>query len=217
LKKIRNILVGWLGSLIIQLICSSLRFKVEDASGLVERADTSDPVIFAFWHNRMFLMPWACRKLFPNRSVVCLASASQDGEMIARVLERFGLGSVRGSSSRRGREAFRELTENLKEGFDVAITPDGPRGPCYKAQIGVVGLAALSGCSLIPLSFVVSKKIQLRSWDKFIIPLPFSSCCLRFGKPMYLPQNIEETSLEKARSDLEARLNQLGERPLEGL
>jgi lysophospholipid acyltransferase (LPLAT)-like uncharacterized protein len=210
LKEIRNTLVEWLGTFLIRVICATLRFKVDDASGIVSKPDSPEPVIFAFWHNRMFLMPWACRKLFPNRKVICLASASHDGEMIARVLGRFRLGTVRGSSSRRGQEALRELTENLKEGFDVAITPDGPRGPCYIAQIGVVGLAAISGCPLIPLSFVAPWKIHLKSWDRFTIPLPFSVCILRFGKPMYIPASSNEAALEKARCDLEQRLNELG-------
>jgi len=209
-KQIRNILVGSLGALLIRMICFTLRFKVEDESGLVAKPDSNDPVIFVFWHNRMFMMPWACQKLFPKRSVVCLASASQDGEMIARVLSRFNLGSVRGSSSRRASEALRSLNENLKEGFDVAITPDGPRGPCYKAQMGAVSLAALSGYSLIPLSFITPWKIQLNSWDRFIIPLPFSECLFKFGKPIHIPASTEEDALEKARSKLEQSLKELG-------
>lgn len=203
-------MVDWIGSTLIKLICWSFRFQVDDQSGIVAHAETMDPVIFAFWHNRMFVMPWACRKLFPNRQVVCLASASQDGEMIAKVLERFGLGTVRGSSSKKGREAVRTLLENLKEGFDVGITPDGPRGPCYKVQTGALSLSSLSGSPIIPVSYVVNWKIELNSWDKFVIPLPFSRCVLKFGKPILVPANCDDFHLEKARTELESRLMDLG-------
>lgn len=206
LKKIRNFLVEWVGSLIIQLIGPTLRMRVRDESGLISNPSFPQPVIFAFWHNRMFLMSYFYRRFLPGRRGVCLVSASQDGEMIALVLGRFGLKAVRGSSSRRGKEAFRELTDNLKEGWDVAITPDGPRGPCYQAHIGVVGLAALSGSQLVPVSYDLAWKFRLPSWDRFIIPIPFSICSLHLGKPMSVASLSEDKTLEQARNQLEIEL-----------
>ena len=114
---------------------------------------------------------------------------------------------VGGASSRRGKKAFRELADNLKEGWDVAITPDGPRGPCYQAHIGVVGLAALSGSQLVPVSYDLEWKIRLPSWDRFIIPIPFSECILHLGKPMSIASLSEEKTLEQARNQLEIELN----------
>ncbi len=209
MKKVRNFLIGGVGALAIRLIAPTLRIKVEDASNLVSHPKQSTPVIFVFWHNRMFLMPYLYRRFIPGRHAICLVSVSQDGEMIARVLEHFGLGAVRGSSSRRGKEAFRELTEHLKKGWDVAITPDGPRGPCYQAHLGVVGLASLSGCPVVPVTYHVKWNIELPTWDRFIIPLPFSSCRLSLGKMMHIAETVSDESLEKKRQFLEDCLRSL--------
>ena len=198
-------MVGWIGALAIRLIVPTLRIKEEDESGLVLNPYSSKPVIYAFWHNRMFLMPYVYQRYLHKRRAVCLVSSSQDGEMIARVLAHFGLGVVRGSSSRRGKEAYRQLAENLKEGWDVAITPDGPRGPRYQTHIGVAGLAAFSGNPIIPLTYHAARKIELSSWDRFMIPLPFSSCVLQFGKPFYVDP---QASLEEACHELEMILGQ---------
>ncbi len=203
LKKIRNFLIEWIGTFAIRLIAPTLKITETDESGLTAHSYPSKPVIYAFWHNRMFLMPYVYQRYLSHRQAVCLVSASQDGEMIARVLKHFGLETVRGSSSRRGKEAYRELAENLKNGWDVAITPDGPRGPRYQAQLGVVGLAVFSGHDIIPLTYHAKRKIELSSWDGFIIPLPFSPCTLHFGKPIHVK---ETASLEETCRALEASL-----------
>jgi lysophospholipid acyltransferase (LPLAT)-like uncharacterized protein len=205
-KRIRNLFIEWIGSGFIRVVASTLRLKIEDESGITASDHGSTPYLFAFWHNRMFLMPYFYRKIFPNRRIVCLVSASQDGEMIARVLHRFGLETARGSSSRRSREAYRELSEYLKEGWDIAITPDGPRGPAFRAQAGVAALALEAFCKLIPITYHVSRKIELPSWDRFIIPLPFSTCVLHFAKPISLD---DQTSIEEITRQLEGELNRI--------
>ena len=129
--------------------------------------------------------------------------------MIARVLARFGLETARGSSSRRGKEAYRELAESLQSGLDVAITPDGPRGPCYQAHIGVVGLAGSSGHAVIPVTCRIQWKFELPTWDRFILPLPFSFCTLHFGKPLNFTADEREELLEKGKMELETCLNRL--------
>lgn len=189
----------------IRLIGPTLRMKLRDESGLTIQPGGA-PIIFAFWHNRMFLMPYLYHRFMPGRRGVCLVSASQDGEMIARVLSRFSLTVVRGSSSRRGREAYRGLVSSLEDGLDVGITPDGPRGPCYKANIGVVGLASLSGAVIVPLSYRVDWKIELRSWDRFILPLPFSRCVFWLGSPMRVPPDAD---VEHSRQLLEETLRRM--------
>lgn len=206
LKKIRNFLVGWVGSFLIQVIGPTLRIEVTDESGMLADPTAAPPTIFAIWHNRMFLMPYLYGRYMPGRRATCLVSASQDGEMIARILKIFGIGAVRGSSSRRAKEAYRELVETLKRGSDIAITPDGPRGPCYQAHVGVVGLAQLSRSPLIPVSYELEWKIELPSWDRFIIPLPFSRCKLRLGKSIASAKSDGEDSLELTRLELEQKL-----------
>lgn len=210
-KSLRNVLVGGLGAFFIRLIGATLRMTVQDESRLLSNPHSSTPVIFAFWHNRMFLMPYLYRRYLSPRHVICLVSSSQDGEMIARVLCRFRMGVARGSSSRRGKEAYRELAEHLKTGNDVAITPDGPRGPRYSAHTGVVGLASFSGFPLIPVSYRLEWKIELPTWDRFIIPVPFSPCHLHLGKEMLLDDLQPDEVLEKSRGELERKLIQMGE------
>lgn len=206
-KRLRNFLVEWIGSLAIRIVGPTLRITMADESGVVRNSNHKTPVIFAFWHNRMFLMPFFYEKYFPGRHAACLVSPSQDGEMIARVLNRFGLLAVRGSSSRRGQQAYRELNEKLKAGWDIAITPDGPRGPCYEAHKGVISLAAFAATPIIPVTCKIDWKFVLPTWDKFIIPLPFSSCFLHFGKPLTFEPSEKEELLEKGKSQLEEYLH----------
>jgi lysophospholipid acyltransferase (LPLAT)-like uncharacterized protein len=208
IKKFRNLLIGWLGSILIRSIACTLRLKVEDDSGIIKNP-SQPPVIYVFWHNRMFLMPYVYQRFFPSRRAACLASASQDGEMIARVLEKFGLQTVRGSSSRRGREAFRELLEEIRTGKDAAITPDGPRGPCYSIQPGVLTLSAMSGAPLVPMSFHANWRIRLKSWDQFIIPIPFSKCVCRMGKPIRINGQSSEGDQATLRAELQSELHKL--------
>ena len=139
-------MIGWLLRILVSLIGGSLRWRVEDPAGILKSAQSS-AFIIAFWHNRIFLLPILYKKLWSSRQrdkVVGLVSASKDGEKLVRVLETFDLICVRGSSSRRGSEALREMTRLINEGYDAGITPDGPRGPKYQVAPGVVSLAHLA-------------------------------------------------------------------------
>lgn len=206
LKSLRNSFVSWIGFLLIRAIAPTLRYRIHDAASILFPPPSTPPLIFAFWHNRMFLLPYLYTRHFPGRRGACLVSASQDGEMIARILEKFNLLTVRGSSSRRGRGAYRELTHYLTQGCDVAITPDGPRGPRYKAHPGAVGLASLSGNAILPISYHLTWKIEIPSWDRFMIPLPFSRCSVHFGELLRF-SNEANPILETKR--LEAALHSL--------
>src|SRR5436189_6328705 len=115
--------------------------------------------------------------------MAAMVSASKDGAFLAAILERFKVQPVRGSSSRRGRQALPELTTWAERGYDLAITPDGPRGPCYVVQHGVMSLAQVSGLPIIPFSFCADWKLRPKSWDRFQIPLPFSRCEIILEKP----------------------------------
>jgi len=165
------------------------------------------PVIFALWHNRLALCMRVYHKLVrPQRGRDCLAaliSASKDGALLAAVLERFGVQPVRGSSSRRGGQALVELISWSKRGYDIAVTPDGPRGPCYTAQEGVLVLAQLTGAPIIPVSCQLGWKIRVKSWDRFQIPLPFSTCELSFGEPIRIAREATPAERSKLRQHLE--------------
>ncbi len=154
-------------------------------------------VVLAFWHDQLLLMV----KVYRGPGARILISASRDGELIARTMAHFGLGTVRGSSSRRGRAAFREMLELAREPLDLAITPDGPRGPRHQVKEGVVQLARLSGRPVIPLCFVCSRGRRLASWDRFLLPYPFGRGVFRYGEPLS-PGADEEMESFQARLQL---------------
>ena len=167
----------------------------------------SGPVIFCLWHNRLALSMKMYhrygRSHWPAPGMAALISASRDGAMLAYLLKHFNVQPVRGSSSRRGQQALLEATTWLEKKYHVAITPDGPRGPRYKIQEGVIALAQLTGAPILPVSSFVSSKIALRSWDAFQIPLPFARCEIRVGSLVYVPRDASDEEREKLRAQLE--------------
>ena len=145
----------------------------------------------------------------PTPGMAAMVSASRDGGFLSAVLDCFRVQPVRGSSSRRGPQALLELTTWAERGYDLAITPDGPRGPCYHVQDGVMSLAQVTGLPIIPFSFHVNWKLRIRSWDRFQIPLPFSRCEMNFGKPIRVPRDAGDTAREELRQELECSLKKL--------
>lgn len=186
-----------------RLITTTLRYEWRDASGLIDRA-SARPVIFCLWHNRLALSMVVHRK-YP-RKLAALISASKDGALLSAVLRRFGVLAVRGSSSRRGPQALLELTSQAEHGHDVAITPDGPRGPRYVVQPGVISLAQVTGLPIVPVTWNVRRKICVRSWDRFQIPLPFARCEMVLNQPIVVPRGASETEREELRAELERSL-----------
>jgi lysophospholipid acyltransferase (LPLAT)-like uncharacterized protein len=122
---------------------------------------------------------------------------------LSGILECFRVQPVRGSSSRRGPQALLELTTWSERGYDLAITPDGPRGPCYVVQEGVMSLAQITGLQIVPFSYSLKWKIRVKSWDRFQIPLPFSRCDMVFGKALRVPRDATDTQREALRQELE--------------
>jgi lysophospholipid acyltransferase (LPLAT)-like uncharacterized protein len=140
--------------------------------------------------------------------LAALVSASKDGALLAAVLGRFGVEQVRGSSSRRGPQALLELASHARKGYDLAVTPDGPKGPRYVVQHGVISLAQVTGLPIIPVTCNTESKICLSSWDRFQIPLPFSACELILNEPIFVPREADEAIREERRSALQARMCQ---------
>jgi lysophospholipid acyltransferase (LPLAT)-like uncharacterized protein len=141
--------------------------------------------------------------------IAAIVSASKDGGVVARVLEHFGAEPVRGSSSRRGPQALLELTTWAERGYDLAITPDGPRGPRYTVQPGALALAQLTGQPLVPAAYCLRWKICLKSWDRFQIPLPFGRAVMKFGEPLRVPREATDEERELLRQQFEQRLKDL--------
>jgi lysophospholipid acyltransferase (LPLAT)-like uncharacterized protein len=160
------------------------------------------PVIYAVWHARILLLP----VFYGQRPVRVLASRSRDGELVVRYVGRFGIASVRGSSSRGGASAFRALARWLKDGHEVLIVPDGPRGPAETVKPGIVSLARLSGASIVPVGVGASSEWRARSWDRFRIPRPFARCVIRFGDPIAVPRVADMGTDDGVVAELEAAL-----------
>ena len=169
--------------LLLRTLALTLRWRIEDRCGIT-RGETKGPVIGAFWHNRLLTIPEVYRRFFRGRRGHCLTSPSTDGAIIAGVMQRFGVGSVRGSSSRRGFLAMREMAALLRAGEDMAITPDGPRGPKYWMNAGVVKLSQITGVPIMPIHIGYSRYWEVKSWDAFRIPKPFTRIHVVIG-PLY--------------------------------
>lgn len=169
-------------------------------------AANGEPVIFCLWHNRLAISMIVHRR-YP-RKLAALVSASKDGALLAAVLAKFGVAQVRGSSSRRGPQALLELTTRGERGYDLAVTPDGPKGPRYIVQAGVISLAQVTGFPIIPVTCNTFRKICLGSWDGFQIPLPFSRCELILNKPIFVPRSVGAERREELRKELEMSLTE---------
>jgi lysophospholipid acyltransferase (LPLAT)-like uncharacterized protein len=209
--KARQKLLAALIYLLVRSVSATWRCHAEDQSGLIQSAQNR-PVIFGLWHNRLALsmMIWGyVRKKQPAAKLVALISASQDGGILSRVLGHFGVQAVRGSSSRRGPQALLELTSWVEQGYHIAITPDGPRGPRYVAQEGIIALAQVTGCPIVPVSSAVRWKVCLKSWDRFQIPLPFVRCQITFGPALCVPRECSDAERETLRQQLEERLKRI--------
>jgi len=193
-------LVAWAVFLIEKLVTASLRCRWNDSSGLVNRTE-GNPVIFCLWHNRLAISMMVHRRY--RRKLAALVSASKDGALLAAVLGKFGVDQVRGSSSRRGPQALLELATRGEMGYDLAVTPDGPKGPRYIAQAGVISLAQITGFPIIAVTCNTRRKICLKSWDRFQIPLPFSRCELILNEPIFVPREADAARREELRRELE--------------
>ena len=211
----REVWAGLIGSWVLRLLALTLRIRVEDPAALRENV-TDEPFIIVFWHNRILLVPVIWNRFIGRGRALrgmALTSPSRDGELIAQLISRFGVGPVRGSASRRGSTALRELARLLKRGHDVGITPDGSRGPLYEIKPGLVLLAQLTGRPMLPVSFEFSRAWRLKSWDRFFIPKPFSTVTFRVGKAHTVPRTTTEEDFERERQHCEAAMMALvGER-----
>jgi len=188
----------------MRLLAATLRCRVDGGRGPAKLPD--EPVIFALWHNRLAL----CMKVYESfvrpqyqrDHLAALISASKDGALLAAILENFGVQPVRGSSSRRGAQALLELKSWAERGYDLAVTPDGPRGPRYVVQEGVMALAQVTGLPIVAYSCQVSWKIRVKSWDSFQIPLPFARCEMSFGEPIRVPRGASDAERAHLREQL---------------
>lgn len=183
------------------------RLRVRDEAGICAPGTFGNPVIFALWHDCIFTVPPVWRAHVGGfRQAVVLTSASKDGAVLEAALGKFGIDAVRGSSSRRAVAGLIGLRQAMRDGRDTCITPDGPKGPRHVCQPGIIKLAQTTGAPIIPIRCGFSSLRRLNTWDRFIIPLPFSSVRLCFGKPVHVSADADGAAFESARKSLETEL-----------
>jgi len=195
-------------SIFLRVVCSSNRLTTTNLH-LFEQYAEQGGNIFAFWHSRLFYLVYFYVTRVKSRKISILVSLSRDGDYGVALVRKLKQDAVRGSTSRGGPQAIRKLAERAAAGNNLAITPDGPRGPAFKVNDGVIKLAQLTGSRIIPVTYQAKWKRELKSWDQFIMVKPFGRVHLAFGEPMEIPRNITPEQLEQYRLQLENKLLEL--------
>ncbi len=192
---------------LMRFIHATCRKSYSNLEVLQAQFDSGHPCIIVAWHNRNILGPFGYLRHRPRGRVFSpLASASRDGSLAAAAMENLGVQCIRGSSSRGGAQALREMLRAVKKGHDLGITPDGPRGPKYEVQAGVIAAARLTGIPIIPMTYQASRRKELGSWDAMIVPYPFGHLHYVYGQPMRVPRDASEEALETLRLNLQQEM-----------
>lgn len=181
---------------------SHVNRKAVDRSGEESRGS-----IVCFWHGRLLAMPFA----YEGSPAKVLISRHGDGEFIARVVKYFGLGAVRGSYKKASISSLREILSELKQGTTIGITPDGPKGPRYKIKPGIVEIARITRSPIVPVTYGASRSWAASSWDRFLVPYPFSRLFFLWGDPIHVAADASADVIERTRQELEEKLVSLTE------
>ena len=210
-KRAQVATIAGVGYPLINALGHTLRWRVEGLQHFEAIVASGRQPVMGFWHGRILPATY----YFRRRGIVVITSENFDGEWIARIIERFGYGTARGSTTRGGRKAMRQLVRDMRGGRPAGFTLDGPRGPAQVAQPGAVWLAAATGNPLLPFHLEASSYWSMRSWDRTQIPKPFSTVALVVGEPIEVVKDLRDDVLESARLGLERRLAVLEERARE--
>jgi len=189
----------------LRLLQWTTRREYRNREALDRAREMGGEYILAFWHSRLVLMRFG----YPDAKAVVLQSHHRDSRMLARVMSRFQTGQVWGSTTRGGMTAVREVLRRIRLGHDIAIAPDGPRGPRQRAQPGAITIALLSGKPIVPLTYSATPCRRLRSWDRMLVPYPFARALYVYGEPMRVARDADEQERERLRVALETELNRL--------
>lgn len=192
----------------IRLVHATSRIRRENPAALEAARRATGTFVMAFWHARFVMMPYAS----PSRKMVGLLSRHRDARMLGEVLRRFGYHLAWGSTTAGGATATRELLRRARDGWDLAIAPDGPRGPRRVAQPGVVGIARLTGRVILPVTFSARPMRRLGSWDRTLLPMPFCRGLFVFGDPIPVPRDADEAEQARLVARVTEVLNELTDR-----
>jgi lysophospholipid acyltransferase (LPLAT)-like uncharacterized protein len=210
-KRLQAKAIAVVGYRLIAALGSTLRWRTEGLDHLDRIRTSGRQPIMAFWHGRILPATY----YFRRRGIVVITSENFDGEWIAGIIERFGYGTARGSTSKGARRALRQLTRDIGAGRPVGFTLDGPRGPARVAQLGAVWLAKATGNPVLPFHLEADRSWTLNSWDRTQVPRPFATVSIAMGEPLEVPNDADEAGIESARLQLEERLRTLESRALE--
>ena len=207
-KRFQATAISIVGYRLLALLGATLRWRTEGLEHLDEIVASGRQPIMAFWHGRILPATY----FFRRRGIVVITSENFDGEWIAGIIERFGYGTARGSTSRGGSKALLQLTREMAAGRPAGFTLDGPRGPARVAQPGAVWLAKATGHPVLPFHLEADRHWTLKSWDRTQIPKPFAKVALAVGEPFDVAADADDAGVEAARRELEERLRALEER-----
>lgn len=203
----KEAVLSFLVAALMRALGVTLRYELRDHAGYLD-PQRRHPLLFAAWHNRILALPVAFERFRPKngKPLAVLTSASRDGGLLAAVVGRFGIGAVRGSSSRRGAAAVLQLASMLEDGSDIIITPDGPRGPCYTLGPGLIFLAQKTGVPVVRVHVEHSRFWELKSWDRFRIPKPFSKVLITLSQAEVIEPTDGDAAFEGTRVRFERLL-----------
>ncbi len=209
-KRLQVAAIAALGYPLIKAHGHTLRWRVEGMHHFDAISAAGSQPVMAFWHGRILTATY----YFRRRGIVVITSENFDGEWIARIIERFGYGTARGSTSRGGVKALLKLKRDMGKGKPAGFTLDGPRGPARVAQPGALWLARATGNPVLPFHLEASRHWTTASWDRTQVPKPFSTVALVVGEPLEVPADAPEEQMETARLELQRRLASLEQRAL---
>lgn len=204
-RRWRNRLAGRVLQFLLDRLLGTMRFELHGVANLERLRAEGRPCIFVLWHGRLLSLCYLHR----GEGNVALISRSDDGEYLAETLVRWGFVPVRGSSSRGGSAALREVVRHARSGRSIAITPDGPRGPRQEMKAGAIVAGQMAGIPLVPVAAGANRAWWFGGWDRFLVPRPFARIRVAYGEPVEIPREIDAAAQADYMSRLEAELNRL--------
>jgi lysophospholipid acyltransferase (LPLAT)-like uncharacterized protein len=191
------------------LLFLRITIKIEHVNkeGIDRLRERKEGMLACFWHGRLLAMPFA----YEGGRLKVLISRHRDGEFIARIIRYFGIGTVRGSHRKGAVSSVREILAELRQGTVIAITPDGPKGPRYHVKQGIIEMARITQSPIVPVTYSASKKKVFDSWDRFVLPYPFSKVLFVWGDPVYVARDVDGDAIEAVRQAMEKTLVSLTE------
>ena len=220
LTKLKINILGFLGGCIVELFYCTWRMKGNIFLHEKEKYECLNrPVVLVFWHEQQLLLPFLVvkhllKKFEPYRKPYALISGHRDGQILARAMKVFGVGSVAGSSTSGGRQATIKLLKIVREGYNLAVATDGPKGPIYVCKPGAIKMAQISGAALVPIAATANRVWRFKSWDKLQLPKPFASVHALVGEPIFIARDADDATFNATAIKVQNALNDLTQRVL---